>query len=111
MGNYAMIMDYQYCTGCHSCEIACRNEKGLPLGEWGIKVLEDGPEIIEGGWEWNYHAIPSRACDLCVDRIAAGIKPSCELHCLAQVIEVIPLEDVSAKLATFADGKVSVYVP
>lgn len=111
MSDYAMLVNYGYCTGCHSCEIACRNEKDLPLDEWGIKVLEEGPEMIQGGWEWNYIAVPSRACDLCVERIAEGLKPSCELHCLAHVIEVIPLQEASEKLAGYPEGKVSVYIP
>lgn len=111
MSKLAMMIKYGYCTGCHSCEIACRNEKGLPLSEWGIKVHEAGPEIIQGKWEWDYIAAPSRACDLCVDRIERGVQPSCQLHCLAKVIEVVPVEQVSERLASYSEGKVSVYLP
>ncbi|HBT95151.1 MAG TPA: oxidoreductase, partial [Coriobacteriia bacterium] len=24
-----ILINYEYCTGCHSCEVACRNELGL----------------------------------------------------------------------------------
>ena len=43
MSQNGLLIDNEYCTGCHSCEVACKNEKELPLGQWGIKVLELGP--------------------------------------------------------------------
>ena len=38
-----ILINYEYCTGCHSCEVACRNELGLAAGEFGIKLTEVGP--------------------------------------------------------------------
>lgn len=111
MDQYAMIIDYEYCTGCKSCEISCRKEKGLPLDEWGIKVEELGPKKMEQGWEWDYVPVLSRACDLCADRRAEGKKPLCELHCLASVIEVLPLENVSARMAELGPHKVCCHLP
>ena len=96
MTQYALIIDYKYCTGCHTCEVACRKEKGLPEGEWGIKLTEHGPVKIEGEWMWDYVPVPSKACDLCVERIEAGKKASCEHHCLADCMRVVPLEQVPA---------------
>ena len=32
MSKYALIIDYKYCTGCHSCEMACKVEKNLKIG-------------------------------------------------------------------------------
>lgn len=43
MTQHALYLDFEYCTGCHSCELACRNELGLPVDGFGIKVLEDRP--------------------------------------------------------------------
>ena len=33
MSKRAMLINYKYCTGCHSCEVSCRKEKGLSLDE------------------------------------------------------------------------------
>ena len=30
----ALLINYEYCSGCHSCEIACRNHLGIGLGKW-----------------------------------------------------------------------------
>ena len=70
MTKYALLIDYKYCTGCHSCEIACRQEKHIESQEeWGIKFAEFGPVKMDDKWYWNYVPVPSALCDLCVDRI------------------------------------------
>ena len=40
MSKYAMVVNYKYCTACHSCEVACRQELEIPVEEWGIKLAE-----------------------------------------------------------------------
>ena len=43
-----ILINYDYCTGCHSCEVACKKELGLPKGEFGIKLTETGPYEYSG---------------------------------------------------------------
>ena len=74
MSEYALLIDYKYCTGCHVCEVSCRKEHDLPLDEWGIKVNELGPAKMKGSWLWDYVPVPSDLCDLCEDRVKAGKK-------------------------------------
>lgn len=109
MNRYALIVNYANCTGCHTCEVACRNEKGLPVDEWGIKLLEAGPKQIQGAWEWNYLPLRSHACDFCADRIEAGKKAACQHHCLAQCIEVVPEADALAVIDAMP-GDTAVFV-
>lgn len=110
MKSHVMIINYQYCTGCHACEVACRNEKELPIEEWGIQITQHGPAVILGESMWDYIPVPSCACDLCIDRIMEGKVPSCQLHCLAACIEVVPVEDSSKKLAEYGD-KTVIFMP
>ena len=100
MTQMGLMIDNEYCTGCHSCEVACKNEKDLPLGQWGIKVLELGPWKRQDGKSWEYRFVPALTadCDLCEDRVAAGGQPSCQLHCLAQVIEYGPLDELARRM-------------
>ena len=73
MATYGLMIDNEYCTGCHTCEIACRNELSLPLGQWGIKLLEMGPwRKTDGTWEGKYVPVPTTSCNLCEGRVAAG---------------------------------------
>lgn len=108
---YGMLINYGLCTGCQTCEISCRKEKNLPLEEWGILVEQIGPKKLGDKWEWDYVPVPSRLCDLCEDRRAQGKQPSCQLQCLARVIEVLPVEDMPKRMVEVGDHKVSCYLP
>ena len=43
MTTYGLLIDYEYCTGCQVCEVACKEEHDFGVGKWGIRVLDDGP--------------------------------------------------------------------
>ncbi len=40
MSRKGLLIDYEYCTGCHSCEVACKQEHGYPVGRGGIDLRE-----------------------------------------------------------------------
>lgn len=96
---YGLMIDYEYCTGCHSCEVACRKEHDYGTGQFGIKILQDGPrELPDGKWEYNYLPMPTSLCDLCADRTAEGKPPTCVHHCPAHCMYFDTAENL-AKLA------------
>ena len=84
-----ILINYEYCTGCHSCEVACKKYHNLPKGELGIKLTEVGPYMYEGNergnkrWEWVYNPTLTKACDMCAERTAKGKMPMCVQHCQA----------------------------
>lgn len=96
---YGLLIDYEFCTGCHTCEMACKTELGLPEGKWGIQLTQIGPyEIEEDKWEYTFIPVVTELCDLCKDRVAAGKYPSCVHHCQAQVMEYGPIEELAAMI-------------
>lgn len=40
MPKYGKLVDYAYCTGCHSCEVAFQQENGYEDEQFGITVTE-----------------------------------------------------------------------
>lgn len=101
MADNALFIDYQYCSGCRSCEVACRNEHGYPLDQWGIKVLEIAPFVADEETDtfvWNYYPMVTSLCDLCEDRVAKGGIPSCMLHCLTSCVDYGPIEEMAKKM-------------
>ena len=46
MGKKGILVDMYYCTGCHACEVACKQENQFPVGIAGIKINE---LIMENG--------------------------------------------------------------
>ena len=102
---YALLIDYEYCSGCQTCEVACKEEHDFPVGKWGIRVLDDGPwkkiDEGEGGNTFNWNKIPGPTdlCDLCADRLAAGKKPTCVHHCQADVMRFGTVEEMAKEMA------------
>ena len=82
MPQNGLLIEYEYCTGCHTCEVACKQENDLPVGKWGIKlneiITEDGGRI-----RIDYIPFPTELCNLCAARTARGELPSCVKHCQA----------------------------
>ncbi|UWG98942.1 oxidoreductase [Dehalobacter sp. DCM] len=96
---FGLLINYEFCTGCHVCEIACKKELDLPVGQWGIKVLQDGPrKMANGKWEYNFLPMPTSLCDLCAERIKMGKKPTCVHHCQAGIMTYGPLEELVQKM-------------
>lgn len=101
MARNGILIDYQYCTGCYSCEVACQSEHTLPLGQWGVKVMQNGPwpiKDVEGNEtdQYVYDFIPSftKLCDLCEERRGKGKLPSCVFHCQAKCMKFGPVDEL-----------------
>jgi len=95
MPDSGMLIDYWMCTGCHTCEIACKQEHNLPVGKWGIKVTELGPMELGGGkYFYAFIPTPTDLCSLCARRVKEGKLPSCVFHCPAGVIQYGKLEEL-----------------
>jgi Fe-S-cluster-containing dehydrogenase component len=113
MSTNGILVDFEWCSGCHTCEIACKNEKGFDKdkGQFGVKVLEVGPwQLDETTFEWNYIPAFTQLCDLCKDRVATGEQPSCVQHCLANCLTYGPVEELSKTLAE-KGKKIYLYLP
>jgi Fe-S-cluster-containing dehydrogenase component len=90
-----LLIDYEFCTGCHSCEVACKKELKLNHGQYGIKVAQYGPEqTAPDKWDFFYVPLPTDLCNLCKDRVAEGKLPTCVHHCQAKVMYYGPAEEL-----------------
>lgn len=95
MSTKGLFINYDMCFGCHSCEMACSQEKKLEPGDFGIKIEQYGPhKNCEGEWEYRYLPVPTLLCDLCAERVGSGKLPACVHHCQAECMEYGDLEDL-----------------
>ncbi len=102
MAKYGLLVDAQWCSGCHSCEIACQMEHGLPVGQTGIKVVKTGPWVIgdeaDENWQFSYLPIPTKQCDTCAQRRGLGKVPTCVQHCQSQCLEFGELSELEKQM-------------
>lgn len=105
MPHYGLLIDYEYCTGCQSCEVSCKEEHDFPVGKWGIRVFKDGPwqkdDESDAGYNfnWNNIPVPTDLCDLCSERTDAGREPICVHHCLGACMKFGTIEELAAELS------------
>lgn len=106
MNEYGLLIDYEYCTGCHSCEMACRQGHDFGVDQWGIKVAAEKPyKIDDTRFEFKFIPTPTQLCDMCTDRIEAGKDPYCVHHCQAKCMYYGTLEELAAKTAELRDAE------
>ncbi|NTU89956.1 MAG: oxidoreductase [Actinobacteria bacterium] len=99
ISNKGILIQYDYCTGCHACEVACKKELDLPKGEFGIKVMEYGPAKTRND-RWDNFFLPAITdhCNLCQNRLDAGKLPACVHNCQAKVMEYGDVEELAKKM-------------
>jgi len=93
-----LLIEYDYCTGCHTCEVACQQEHGYPAGKHGIKLTEYILETFEEKPSIYYLPFPTNLCDLCEDRTKTGEKPACVKHCQALCMKYGPIDELAKEM-------------
>jgi Fe-S-cluster-containing dehydrogenase component len=93
-----LLIDYEYCTGCHSCEIACAQEYGWEAGMSGMRVTEMIQKLPKDKGYLAFIPFPTENCILCAGRVRKGEKPACVHHCLANVIKHGPIEELAKEM-------------
>lgn len=98
--NKGIIVQYDYCTGCHACEVACKKERGLAKDEFGIKVMQYGPaKLPDGKWDYFYIPVPTDLCDACSERVGEGKLPACVHNCQSKVMEFGDIGQLAEKMS------------
>jgi anaerobic dimethyl sulfoxide reductase subunit B (iron-sulfur subunit) len=101
MAKMGLFIDYEFCTGCHTCEVSCKMEHDLPEGEWGIKLAQVGPWQVgkSDKWQYDYIPIPTIQCSLCAERTTKDKLPICVHNCQSACMKYGPVEDLAKIMA------------
>lgn len=89
-----LVVDVKRCTGCYSCEVACKQENDLPVGEQIIDVISIGPITV--GEKPRLFNIPTftTKCNLCSRRITQGLEPACVAACFFNAIRFVDVHEI-----------------
>lgn len=97
MPRNGLLIEYEYCTGCHACEVACKQEHNFSEGMCGIRVDElvtAGPDKVHV----DFVPITTRFCDLCQKRTLVQEPPACVKHCQATCIMYGPVSELAREM-------------
>ena len=96
MTRRGILINYDYCTGCHSCEVACRVEHGYPDDQGGVIVRQIGPwEYATDRYQYSFMPIITEQCDQCRGRIEQDKDPMCVHHCQSFVMKYGDVDELS----------------
>ena len=94
MSRNGLLIEYEYCTGCHTCEVACKQEHDYPAGKGGIYLNEIITELTDR-IRIDYLPFPTGYCDLCAARTERGEEPACVKHCQAGCMMYGPITELA----------------
>lgn len=78
----AVVVDASKCIGCGACQAAC---------PWHVPQYYEPLENTPIGSE--KHPKMTK-CDMCVDRLKAGLKPACVASCPGRALECGPIDEL-----------------
>ena len=102
MSKNGLLIHYEYCTGCHTCEVACQQEHDFPVGKCGIKVTEYVYAADKKPVAVDYLPFPTELCDLCINRCREGEQPACVKHCQSFCMSFGPLDQLVKEMGAKA---------
>lgn len=111
MAKYGILIDYDFCTGCHTCEIACQQEHNFPVGQNGIKVTEYEYHLKNGKVKIDYMPFLTDLCDLCMSRYTKGERPSCVKHCQTACMKFGPTSDLANEASSRPRAVLHTHIP
>jgi len=62
MNQKNLFVELEYCTGCRSCEVACKQENNLPVGIKWINVVQVGPRKVGNKLKMDFVPMRCRNC-------------------------------------------------
>jgi Fe-S-cluster-containing dehydrogenase component len=95
---HGLLIEYEYCTGCYTCQVACAQEHGWPEGVVGIEVVESIQQRPRGKAYLAFIPIPTVLCTLCASRTRRGLMPACVAHCMARCMKYGPIDELAKEL-------------
>ena len=95
---YGLLIDYEFCTGCYACQVACKQEYGWPEGMGGIEVKEFVENLPKDKQYLKFMPMPTELCVLCAGRTAKGLQPACVQTCMANCMKYGKIEDLANQI-------------
>ena len=96
-----LLIDYEYCTGCYACVVACAQEFKRPAGiTKGIEVIEVEQRLPNDKGYLAYIPFPTELCVLCPHLTRKGEPPACVKTCMAACMKYGRIEDLAKEMAT-----------
>lgn len=100
MSNGVVRVDAEKCIGCRSCMIACPyNARFFNFGKTEPYYIEKAFSAYEVVRQKDFISGTVGKCDFCIDRVEAGLEPSCVQTCPAKARIFGNLDDPNSQVS------------
>ncbi len=107
---FGLLIDYEYCTGCYACEVACAQEyKRQPGTTKGIRLIEIEQRLSKDKAYLTYLPFPTENCALCSHLTQKGGEPACVKSCMAACMRYGPIEVLAKEMGK--KPRMALYAP
>ena len=106
---YGLLIDYEYCTGCFACQVACQQEYRRPKDIVGMQVIETIQMLSNNKPYLSFIPFPTELCTLCASRTSKGFEPACVKHCMADCIKFGPVVELAKEMTK--KGRMVLWTP
>jgi len=83
-----IYLDVEHCSGCGACVVACRDQNDISLEKEQsiLKIVYQLEGVQYPFGVPTYDSGKSRECNLCSERVEAGLQPACVRVCPVQAL-------------------------
>ena len=84
-----IYLDVERCSGCGACVVACmdQNDFSAEKGQSILKIVYQLEGVQYPFGVPIYDSCKSRECNLCSERVEAGLQPACVRVCPVQALQ------------------------
>lgn len=88
-----MLLDLDMCTGCYTCQTACRETNHYGYDEQWMQVIRRNPYFVDGKLRMYHLVAPS--LDKCGPCYRANPDPLCAKVCSSAALFVGPVDELA----------------
>lgn len=96
------FVNTDYCNGCQTCQVACREINRVPFDETWLSVVRGKPKRVGGALRMHFSPVPE--LDRCAQCLAQEEEPYCQAVCPSRCLRVGLYDDLEPLVSGSEDG-------
>lgn len=95
------FVNTDYCNGCQTCQVACREINRVPFEEQWLTVGRNKPKYVDGKLRVQYSYTPE--LDKCAQCLMQDEEPYCQAVCTGRCLKVGLFSDIEPLVSESKD--------
>lgn len=102
MRKVAFAVCTEFCNGCQTCQVACREINRVPFKERWLEVHRNAPKLVDD--RLRLRCLHAPELDKCVNCLDQDEQPYCQQVCPSKCLLVGGYEEVMERISSSEDA-------